>query len=305
MESLGFDNPSSTWTESPFAIQSGNASSIPSPSKGRHQAEADGIEAWQPQDFGRRLEGRDFRWSLLIAIIVMVTLAGSAAFWLYRQPARQAAASAAIVASEAAGLEETLPELVAFNASLGDNTSTASQADLFAIDAAARALFDASAGLDQSQAGARSAAAAASGAALDGIRLAGDTLAYQRAVTPILELPALETDPSMIELDEAARNFGDWQLRYDQVRTAMRDGVLTDVTDQLDIISSELASYLTQYVEALRADSQVDADAVLAHLGGRLDEVNAEMARAIDTVKQRVTDRVDEALTGLSQLLDS
>ena len=304
MESLGFDNPSSTWTENALVVQARTASVDSAPARGRHQAEADPISAWQPQEFGHRLDGRDFRWSLVVALTLLVAVAGAVAFWLYQGPAREAEASAALVAREASGLEETLPALIAFNSSLGDTASTASPADLFAVNAAARSLFDASGDLDQSQAAGRSAAAAASGAALDAIRLAGDTQAYQKAVSPILVLPALETDPTLIELDEAARNFGDWQLRYDQVLTALPDGVLTDVTDQLDIISGELASYLTQYVDALQADSKPDADAVLAHLGGRLDEVTAQLAASIERMKQRVTQRVDDALNTLSQLLD-
>ncbi|HET9259802.1 MAG TPA: hypothetical protein VFP42_06710 [Acidimicrobiia bacterium] len=305
MESLGFDNPSSMWTESSSLAHARTAVLAPEPSKGRHQAEPDGIVAWQPQEVGRRLNGRDFRWSLLVGTGLLVAVAGVAAFWLYQQPARQAAASAAIVAREAAGLEVTLPALVAFNTTLGDNDSTANQADLFAVDAAARTLFDASADLDRGQAERRSAAAAASGAALDGIRLAGDTQAFQKAVIPILALPALETDPTLIALDEAARNFGEWQLRFDQVRTALPDGVLSDVTGQLDIISGELPWYMTRYVDALRADSQTEADAVLAHLGGRLEKVGSHMAGSIELIQQRVTDRVDEAITAIGRLLGS
>jgi hypothetical protein len=305
MESLGFDNPSSMWTENPFVVQARAASLDTAPSKGRHQADADPIASWQPQEFGRRLDGRDFRWSLLVGMAVLMAVAGAVGFWLYQRPARQSEASTAIVVEQANALQAALPDLTGFNSTLGDIDSPATQADLFAVDAAARALFDASANLDQGQSQRRSAAAAASGAVLDAIRLTGDTQAYQGAVAPILTLPVLETDPTLIELDEAARNFGEWQLRYDEVRTALPDGVLTDVTDQLDIISGELASYLTRYVDALRADSQADADAVLAHLDGRLGELNSLMTGSIHEIQQRVTERVDEAQVALNQLLDT
>lgn len=305
MESLGFDNTSSMWTESSVVVQARVASQAePTASPGRHEAEPDPIAAWQPQEFGRGLDRRNFRWSVLALVVVIVAAAGAFAFWMYQQPARQAEASAAVVVDEAAGLREALPDLVTFNSTLGDAASTSDPADLFAVDSAARALFDVSADLDQNESDSRSAAAAAAGAALDGIRLAGDTQAFQNAVTPILLLPALETDPSLIELDEAARNFGEWQLRYDEVRTALPDGVLTDVTDQLDIISADLAGFLTRYLDALREDSQSDADAVLSELSALLEDVSAQMGQSIDTISERITDRIAEANASLDELLD-
>jgi hypothetical protein len=234
----------------------------------------------------------------------MVIAAGIVGFWIYQQPERQAEASAAEVVDEAAGLREALPALTAFNATLGDAAATSGPDDLFQVDNAARALFDVSADLDREQAESRSAAAAASGAALDGIRLAGDTQAYQNAVIPRLALPHLETDPALIELDEAARNFGEWQLAYDEVRTALPDGVLADVTEQLDVISADLATFLTRYLDALRADDQSAAEAVLAELTERLDEVSAQLAQSIEGISERITGRIAEANAGLDELLD-
>lgn len=305
MESLGFDNTSSVWTESPLIVQARTDSQPTSASVGRHEAEHDPIAEWQPQDFGRRLDGRDFRWSLLLLVFAVVATAGAFGYWIYQQPARQAEASAAVVAEEAAGLREALPDLVAFSSTLDDKASSSQPEDLFTVDSAARALFDASAQLDQDDAESRSAAAAASGAALDGIRLAGDTRAYQNAVTPILVLPGLETDPSLIELDEAARSFGEWQLRYDEVRSALPDGVLTDVTEQLDIISADLATFLTRYLDALREDSQGDADAVLTELAGRLDGVSTQIGQSVATINERIATRVEEAQASLDELLGS
>lgn len=303
MESLGFDNTSSMWTESPLVVQARLGSQTEPKAMGRHEAEPDPIAGWQPQEFGRGLDRHDFRWSVLALVILVVAAAGAFAFWMYQQPVRDAEASAAMVADEAVGLREALPDLVVFNSTLGDTANTSDPADLFMVGSAARALFDVSADLDQSESESRSAAAAAAGAALDGIRLAGDTQAYQSAVTPLLLLPDLETDPSLIELDEAARNFGQWQLRYDEVRTALPDGVLTDVTDQLDIISADLASFLTRYLDALREDSQSDADAVLTELSGLLQDVSAQMGRSIDTISERISDRVAEANASLDELL--
>lgn len=304
MESLGFDNTSSMWTESPHVVQARSGYRTTSASAGRHAAQSDSIAELQPTDFGIRLDEGNFRVGLLATIFVVLVAAGVLGFWISREPARQAEASAAAVAVQAEGLRDALLDLVAFNTTL-DEPSSSDSAGLFAVDSAARALFDASADLDRNDAESRSASAAASGAALDGIRLAGDTQAYQNAVIPLLVLPNLETDPSLIELDEAARNFGEWQLRFDEVRTALPEGALTDVTDQLDIISADLASYLTRYVDALREDSQSEADTVIAELSGRLADVNVQLAGAIDEIQVRITQRVEEAQLILEELLDT
>ncbi|MFZ0014216.1 MAG: hypothetical protein WAL25_08890 [Acidimicrobiia bacterium] len=304
MESLGFSNPSSTWSDTP-------ASPTTSPYvelKGRHVAPPpvpDTLADWQPEDFGGRLNGSNVRWSVIGLVLIVLGGLGALGFWLYQRPATQAAASATAAMARADNLSTVLPDLEAFNASLSTPTETPDPTTLFAVDAAARSLFEASGDLPAGDAGTRTAAASASGAALDGARLAGDARAYQLAVLPILVAPELETDPNLIELDEAARRFGDWQLLFDDVRNALPDGVMAATTEQLDILSGDFASILSAYVDALRTDDQAVTDDVLTGLGSRLDEIAEQMASSTSDVQQRVAARIEEARAALEQLSGS
>jgi hypothetical protein len=304
MESLGFSNPSSTWSDTPEATNTSPYVEL----KGRHvapPAEPDTLADWQPEEFGGRLTGSNVRWSLTSLVLVVVAGLGALGFWLYQRPATQAAASATVAMAHAENLSDVLPDLEAFNASLLNPTEAADPATLFAVDAAARSLFEASGDLPTSDAKTRTAAATASSAALDGTRLAGDAHAYQLAVLPILVAPELETDPNLIELDEAARRFGEWQLLFNDVRNALPEGVMAPTTEQLDIISGEFASILSSYVDALRADDQGATEGVLAGLGSRLGEIAEQMASSVTDVQGRVSARVEEARAALEQLPSS
>jgi len=300
METLGFSNPTATWSDRPVPTP------VPIPMtpverRGRHEApepEPETVADWKPEDIGARLTGRNTRWSIVVVSFLVVCGIGGLAYWLYQRPVAQAEASLASLSIEAERLRDALPALETFNASLTGN-EPADSTELFGVDAAARALFDASGNLPGSSPELRSSAAAASTSALDGIRLAGDANSYRLAVTPILMAPELETDPNLVELDEAARGFGDWQLRFDEVRTALPDRTLTTTTEQLDILSGDLPGILTNYMDALREDDQVLADAVLAELAVRLGAIHEEMKASLEEIQTRVAERVAETVGSL------
>lgn len=303
METLGFSNPSAIWTDNPIPDQ---AAHVPA-RRGRHEApepEPETLADWDPEDFGVRLSGRNVRWSMVVLILIAICGAGALAYWLYQRPSAQAQASLASLSMEAQRLRETLPALETFSATLTTN-ETGNTPGLFSVDEAARALFDASGALFGQETELRSSAAAAATAALDGVRLAGDASSYRLAVTPILLVPELETDPSLIELDEAARDFGDWQLHFDEVRTALPDQTMTDTTEQLDILSGDLPNILTSYMDALREDDQTGARGVLDELAGRLGAVQGQMSSSLEEIKVRVADRIAEARDALGVVLDN
>lgn len=295
MESLGFSDATFTWSDSPRPVVAPPPVPVDRP--------ADPLGGWQPAEFGgRRYEGSDFRWSLLVVFVIAIAGVGAFGYWLYQRPAAEAIANAAAVSTTAADLGIALPALETFNATLTDVETTADTAQLFELDAAARALFDASAALASDSIETRSAAASAAGAALDGVRLAGDTHSYKMAVLPVLSPPALETDPTLIELDEAARAFGDWQLRFDNVRTALPDGVLPGVTQQLDVLSGNLSAILTDYVEALRSDDQTAVQSVMTAFTQKLDQIGAQLSTAVAEAQSRVTSRIADTRAALAQL---
>lgn len=303
METLGFSNPSATWTDTPVHPP---VVDVPA-RRGRHEApepEPETVADWVPEEFGTRLTGRNVRWSIVMLSLLLLCGASGLAYWLYQRPVAVAEASLASLSIEADRLQDALPTLEAFGASLTTNNG-ANSSDLFGVDEAARALFDASGALSGEGADLRSYAAAASTATLDGVRLAGDANSYRLAVTPILVAPSLETDPNLIELDEAARDFGEWQLRFDEVRTALPDQAMTATTEQLDILSGDLINILASYLDALREDDQARATDVLDGLAGRLNAVQDHMAVSLEEIQIRVTQRIAEAQAALRAVLNS
>jgi hypothetical protein len=295
MESLGFSNPSSVWTDAPSIDDDVAVAASPEP---------DTVADWQPGDFEDQLTGRDLRWGLLLTSVLILLGIGAAGFWLYQRPSAEAAASTRAVLQSAEQLESSLGGLETFNADLTNTDEESDTSLLFVADAAARALFEVSGDLPASESDRRSSAAAASSATLDGVRLAEDAYAYRLAVYSMLVAPELETDHNLIELDEAARSFGDWQLRFDDVRTVLPDGVLPEVTEQLDVLSGDLTAMLGDYVAALRVDDSGAATTVLNTLSTRLQDVRDELEAATVETQARVEQRLSETRAALGALRD-
>jgi hypothetical protein len=301
MESLGFSDASSTWSDNPIVVP------FVEP-RGRHVAPPpppDLLADWQPEEIGGRLMGSNVRWGLISALFVLVAGLAATAIWAYERPAALAAASAEAVTAEATALAAALPTLESFNIDLlvGDQPLVSS--DLFAVEGAARSLFQVSGDIAADESGIRSAATTAASAALDGVRALSDAQAYQVAIVPILVAPGLETDPTLIELDDAARSFGDWQLQFDGVRTALPEDSMPTVTEQLDIVSGDLAATLTSYLDALRTDDRTAAAGVVTELGLRLDDVGSALTAALEDAQREVAERIGETRQALDLLIGS
>lgn len=304
MECLGFSDAASTWSDSPVPFAMTVAT--PSTPAGRHVApppEPDPIAAWQPAEFGNRLAGTNIRWGAIVALVVLVAATAGFGYWLSQRAAASASANSIAVEASATALDDALPELEVFNSGLVGTNETIDTVGLNTVDGAARDLFTASGAVPDSERVTRSAAAAATAAALDGVRLAGDAHAYRSAVSPILAAPELETDPALIELDQAARDFGVWQLGFDQVRNALPEGVLPDVTQRLDALSADLTAILGDYMDALAADDGAAAAAVLSGLAEQIGEIDDAMTAALFDVQDRVETRVAETRTALDDIL--
>lgn len=244
------------------------------------------------------------RWGLLTLIVVVVLGVAGIGYWLYQRPASLQEASAAELHMSAEALETALPTLEEFNTDLLTADPATGTASLFDVESQARALFEASGGLATSQSELRRAASDAAGSALDGVRLATETHSYRVAVLPILDHPDLVTDRSLIELDEAARSFGAWQLSFDNVRAALPESILSDVTRRLDMLSANLSSFLTSYVDALREEDSAAARAVVSDLSTRLDEIRESLDESVEGIQTRVSLRIEEARHALHRLLD-
>lgn len=299
MESLGFSDATSTWSDSPLPIPM-QPQTAPKP----QPSDPDPLEDWQPEDFAPRLVGGNLRWSVIVTIAILIAGALGFAYWLYQRPTGEDVVSLDALGEEVDGLLTSLPSLEALDRALAADLSGLEEIDISGVQTAARQLFEAGGELPQSATETRYLATGAAGSALDGVRLAGDARAYLLAVTPILTAPALETDPSVIALDDAARSFGDWQLWFDDVRAALPDAVLSDVTEKLDVLSGDLTSILGDYVDALRDDDQPAAIGAVEELSSRLDGIQAELSAAVGDTQELVSQRIDETRSALDKLLE-
>lgn len=295
MEVLGFDDSESTWSDSAPAKNAPETVR-----RGRHEAT---VADLRPEDPGDRLTGGNVRWWFISVIILLIGGAAAAGLWLYQRPAAQEAASVATLTAEASELESALPTLEQFNRDLVASDVSTEASGLATLEATARSLFATSADLGNNQTGLRTAASQASGSTLDAIRLATEARSYRAAVLPVLTSPELETDPELIELDEAARQFGAWQLGFDNVRTALPESILSDVTQQLDIVSGDLSTLLGRYVDALREDDPAAVERVMSDLSERLAAVDELLQSELGAIQARVETRIDEARQALDRIL--
>ena len=295
LETLGFTDVTSSWTDSPANPRD--------TTRGRHlgtQPKPEQVADWQPHDFGRGLDGSNVRWGMITAIILLVVGLAGLGYWFYQRPVAIQQAAEAELTAQAQTLETAIPLLTELNQGLLSKGLASEPTSLDSVENVARNLFDTSGFLTNTEL--RSAASKAASSALDGVRLIRETHAYSSAVLPMLETPLLETDRDLIALDEAARSFGDWQLAMDSMRTALPDGVLADITQQLAILSGDLTSFLGRYVDALRQDDVAAVNSVLASLEARLDTIAVALTDSVGDIQGRVQIRIDETATALGQI---
>ncbi len=239
---------------------------------------------------------------MALTLTVLATGLSAVALWLYHQPEAAAAQALARVEAAATDLEEGLQGLVELNASLGsDQDLTRATTILLMVDDQARALFQYAAELPPASAELRASASEAATEALDAAHKLDDIIAYHTAVTPLLVPPPLETDPELITLEEAARVFGEWRTHFDRVRTALPEGVMSEVSASLDGIAAELDDIQRQYLDALRLG--VIASEPIQRLSLRLGETGRVLEAALAASQDSVTQRLERARIALAPLV--
>lgn len=300
MEALGFiDNPgtASTWATTPNDLQVITTSpSTPT---------VDPFTDWQPTEVGSRLLRGRIRWGLLLVTLMMAVGIVAIGLWLYQRPAALAAEAMLEVQASASVLTPELVTALELNNSLLDQDPVPATviASLLTLDAQARDLFEASAMLPSSEAASRIRAADAASEALDASRLLGTSYAYRAAVIPILAVPGFETDPSLVALDEAARRFGEWQAKFDSVRSALPAGSMPPVTAELAVISGDLDSLQSRYLDAVRKGDMLETIKVIEDLRGRLTVVEGMLFSGLSEVQERIQSRIDQALSTIESLV--
>jgi len=309
MEVLGFidlPGPAPTWT----TTQDGQTSEErPAPEQPESPVTGAALADWRPAPFNAELVNRRIRRGSVIGAALVAAVLGAAGYWAYIQPGRAAAAALADATAEAAALNTHLGALHA----LGEALAEAPTADisltpaltpaLSAADEQARALFDASAALPPSMSDSRMSAADAASDVLDATRLIGDAAANRTAVAPILAAPTLETDSAAVSISEAALAFGDWHARFDEVRSALPTGALSEVSAELELVSAALGGYRTRYLDAIRADDRGAAKAALESLSKRLEDAANLLSRSTAEAWDRAAARLSSASKSIETLL--
>lgn len=299
MELLGFmDNSAvaTTWSTNPEDDQI----------VGRHSpGGSDRIADRAPTEVGHDLLKGDFRWSVLVALILIGAGVAALGAWTTQRPVADRAAAVEMVQGAAGDLRPVVAELNILNQGL-----VAPQVELATVnetltrsDSLARDLFTASASLPGAEAASQARGTEASGNALDATKLLREAYAYRSAVLPVLATPALETDPTLIEIDEAVRQFGTWQARFDEVRTALPEDLMNKVALELDSISAQMDSMLGDYVDGLRSEDPAAAADAVSTLSRRLATAESTLFTALGDVQTRVQRHIDSSLLSLDLLI--
>ena len=248
---------------------------------------------------------KDIRWGLVTTMVVVIGGLAAAGIWLWQRPAAMAEAAVSDVTTAAAVLEPELVALADLNTTLTDTEidNSAIAAQTLSVEGQARSLFDAAGALPVGASSTRAEATDAATSALDAARLVSDAAAYRSAVISILISPDLETDPELIGLDDAVRGFGEWQQNFNEVRSALPSETMRAVADQLEVIAADLESIQSAYIDGLREDDRLAAEAALEDLAARLETAEELLSESLEQVQEQVSALIEDSLTGVDRLL--
>ena len=314
MESLGFSEaPFDSSLRRPASARTTLVTTRPAPKTGKHvedlwdstELHAPALVDWKPSSTSKRLHKRNFRLTVVLGTLVVLVGAAAFAYWIYQRPVKEAAIARAAVAADATDLSvalEGVAEVVVLLPSPHiDNINYSTILSL--SDDAARNLFASSADLTQGSALDRATATDVAGIALDISRTTGHAMAYRLALEPALTLPVFETDPGLIDLVGATEEFGAWWARFDEIVTALPQGVVPDVTDSSTTLLADLESWQAGYVDAIRVEDAPAAAAVLAELQAELDKIHAELLVSSEALSAEVSALLAHASQRLASLV--
>lgn len=269
------------------------------------ELDAPSLLDWKPTAPDRKHLRRRFRWSRVFLVLIIAAAVGGGAFWLYQRPLAAAKSSVAEVEGQATELAAALGGIGA----IGDQLSAPeiavnlTSADLFDVDDAARGLFDASGDLPGSEAATKSTAADAASLSFEISRQLRDGLAYRGALEPVLLTPALETDPALTDLATATLDFSVWRAHFDNVRSALPEGIAATVTVALEDFSTSLDTRQGSYLDAIRTNDPRGAETVVQTLGSDLESIRQLMMTTMTGLASRVDAELDEAQALIARLL--
>lgn len=292
MEVLGFIETPATTVDSRLTwVETTEQSPITTP------ITEDPLQGWVPNEISAESLGKSVRWGLVSVLAAVLILAAIAAVWVYRRPAVETAqARGAVVAA----VESLLPEIDRLrqaNRSLdaGEISGTAVNLAVLGLDAGVREVFETAAALHPTDLEARTSLIAASGDVADAVRRFSDAYSIRSAVIPALTPPELLTDPSLVELEDAAAAFADWQARYESIRADLPDTVFRSVVDAMAALSANLSGHQRLYLDAMSDGDAETAAAVISRIDVELGNIEERLFEELGNVKAQVEDSLDAA----------
>lgn len=265
---------------------------------------ADSMADWSPIDVEKRLN-KKVRLPLVAIWVFIIGVIGAGGVWLWQNSDRASETAIAEVQQAGSALGETLDPLATATASIDPANGPMPETVLPAIadtDTTSRALFSAAAELSGTQAGSRSVATDAATLALDTTRTLSNLSAYIGAVTPILTAPTLITEPELIDLQTAVAEFGSWRSTFGMVLSNLPEGVMPELTAELNAIRNDLEGMQGAYVDGLREDDRVAAlDAVRA-VEGRLATAWEILLIEVEAAKASINGQIDGAREAVRSL---
>lgn len=318
MESLGFsDTPSVSYVSAPMAAPVAQAAPSRLVSTATHRVttveemwettelHAESMIDWRPDAVDNVRLNKRIRWKIVLLWTLIVAVLGGVGYWIYQAPAASAEQAVEQLGTDGEALAATLEPLAEVVGQLtadADEFSLALSEATARTDQASRVLFESAAAIPDAENGLRSTATNAATNALEASKIVNGLVSYLGAAMPILTGPALETDPELIELADAAAQFADWQSRFDSVRIVLPDSVFSGTSDGFAALSSDLPAIQTAYLDALRTDNREGALTAIRNLEAGLSEVWASMNTETESLKLTVLDLLDQTRDALALL---
>jgi hypothetical protein len=268
------------------------------------ELEADSMADWSPVDVEKRLNKR-VRFPLVAIWIFIIGVIGVGGVWLWQNADLTSETAFVEVQDAGSALGATLEPLAAAAALIDPANGPVPETVLPAIadtDRTSRALFSAAAELSGTQAGSRSVATDAATLALDATRTLSNLSAYVGAVTPILTAPTLITEPELIDLQTAVAEFGSWRSTFGMVLSNLPEGVMPELTAELNAIREDLEEMQGAYVDGLREDDRVAALAAVRAVEGRLATAWGILLVEVEAAKTSINGQIDSARQAVRSL---
>lgn len=268
------------------------------------EARPDPFKDWKPEELQARLTKGRVRWGLVVSMVVLLSVIGLTAYWVYQLPQSEARQARENLVAASDGLEESLIEFQALNSSLASPTLDNSAANqvLLALDSVTRDFFAAAGRVPASDADARNLALEVSADVAAAQTVFTQAFTYRIAVVPILVPPQLETDASLTDLESAAAAFAEWEARFNSVRSSLPDEILPSVTTRLNFISASLPNIQQTYLSALGSGDTEGAIDALEALERSLNEAASALFTGLSEVSDTAAELIADSLAGLASI---